>query len=211
MQARHDGRSITDWAKAWRNFDVVAIASGPSLTDEDLLRVQKWRSRGGDRRVIVTNTTFVRVPWADALFGFDNKWWKHHIANVDRLFHGHRLSAAAIDPAWKVTKVGPPHVKTFGNCGTACISFSVWAGAARVIMLAYDVGPGPKGEIHHHGDHPNGMSNAFSMPQWPSKFENVARFAQSKGVELVNASRSTTLTCIPRVSLAQALRRAVAA
>lgn len=212
MQGRTERRTVADWAQAWRGAAVVAIASGPSLTDGDLARVQKWRGGGGLRRVIVTNTTFKRALWADAVLGYDYNWWKKYRLEVDRTFNGARLSSAAAPTDWRVTKIGPPHVKLFGNCGTGAIAFSVYAGAARIILLSYDCARNAKGETHHHGDHPKPLSNAFSMPRWPTQFDNVAQFARSHGVDVLNASRETILTCFKRVDLAHTLRaKAVAA
>ena len=52
----------------------VCIASGPSLTPEDVQAVKEWRD-AGKGKVIVVNTTFRAAPWADAMFAMDAKWW----------------------------------------------------------------------------------------------------------------------------------------
>ena len=59
---------------------------------------------------------------------------------------------------------------------------------------------------HMHGDHVTGLGNAGSLPKWPAFFQKLAGLMSRKGVTVVNASRSTALTCFPRVGLEEALR-----
>lgn len=74
-------------------------------------------------------------------------------------------------------------------------------------MLGYDC-KRTGGKAHWHGDHVKQLGNAGSMPNWPKQFAGLAAMAQRKGVKLLNASRETALTCIPRVQLEDALRDA---
>jgi hypothetical protein len=122
---------------------VVCIASGPSLTAEDVERV-----RAAGHPVIVTNTTFRLAPWADVLFGMDSKWWKEYHKEVDSVFTGRK---------------------------------------------------------HWHADHPKPLGNGASIKKWPGYFADVAKNARRQGIEILNASRSTALTCFPRVTLEDVL------
>ena len=58
--------------KAWSGETVVVIATGPSLTAED---VDYCR---GKARVIAINDAYTLAPWADALYATDAKWWHWH-------------------------------------------------------------------------------------------------------------------------------------
>ena len=193
-----------DWRNRWQGGTAVCLASGPSLTPEDAARAIAWRDAGPNRVAICTNTTFRIVPTADALFGFDLKWWTMYIDEVRRDFKGERISRTQMPESLGVKRVS--HINPFGNSGAAAISVAILTGCERVILLGYDAMHGPNGEAHHHGDHPKGLGNAFSLPKWPKHFENVAAHATGAGVTVINCSRRTALTCFPRAGLAETLQ-----
>lgn len=182
----------------WRGETVICIASGPSLTAEDCELV-----RG--RLAIVTNTTFRACPWAAALYAFDRQWWNRYIDEVRKVFAGRkfcqsqRLIRKDIECARKILGF-----RSFGNSGACAASMAISAGAKRLVLLGYDCGYSD-GRSHHHGDHPDGLRNCDTMPRWPAQFERLAAYAVKRGVEIVNASRTTALTCFQRVDLADAL------
>lgn len=181
---------------AWAGQTVVCIGSGPSLTEGDCEAV----SLSG-RPSIVTNTTFRRCPWADALFAFDVAWWSRYIAEVREVFRG-RLFSKSI----RAIRFGVewPGLKSFGMSGTDAISLAISAGSRRVILLGYDAQL-TDGRSHHHGDHPAGLQNCDSVRVWPGRFARVAAFAKRHGAEVINASRATALDCFPLASLAACL------
>jgi hypothetical protein len=179
---------------------VVCIASGPSLTAEDCELV-----RASGHTTIVTNTTFRLCPWADALYGFDPLWWRVYIAEVRQTFRGrlfcqsfhrirHDIECARMYPAFR----------SFGNSGANAGALAMAAGARRVVLLGYDCAL-TGGRSHHHGDHPPGLRNCDTLPKWPGQFERLARWAEARGVSVLNASRESALTCFERVALEIAL------
>ena len=68
------------------------IASGPSLTAEDVELVRRWRlaNTPEERRVIAVNTTFRMAPWADTLFASNDPWWVWARQEVGQ-FQGQKL------------------------------------------------------------------------------------------------------------------------
>ena len=192
------------WGGAWQGADVVVMASGPSLTAEDIETVRQWREAGENRYVIVTNTTYQSALWADALFFYDFKWWKRYEQDVAANFAGHRVTISSASGS-SVTRLQSPHFNGFGNSGAGAISLAVLAEARRVILLGLDCKYGKGGKRHHFGNHPPGLGNALSLKKWPNSFKRLAGHAKNKGVEVINASRDTALTCFPRVSLEEAL------
>jgi hypothetical protein len=185
-----------DWQGRWKGRQVVCIASGPSLTDEDIAAVRR-----AAHPVIVTNTTFRLCPWAEVLFGFDGNWWKEYKAEVDAGFSGAKLTCSMAG-----ARMGIPSLRDekwfegFGNSGAAAISLAVVGEARRVVLLGFDC-QRTDGKTHWHGDHPKTLGNARSIGNWPKQFKNVARFAREAGVEVVNSSRQTALTCFTRAPL----------
>ena len=183
----------------WQGGTVICLASGPSLCDEDIERVSRWRAeeaRSQAKAVIVANTTFRAAPWADALFAIDRDWWKTYINEINATFKGERYSKNSQNPSYNVTQL--KELNTYGNSGAGCISVAEQAGAARVILLGFDCGH-TGGKSHWHGDHPSGLGNAGLTYQWLDKFKQLAH--DFSHVEIINASRETAITCFPRARL----------
>ena len=184
---------------------VVCIASGPSLTADDVELVRHWRmaepESGEKRGVIVVNTTFLLAPWADALFAMDRTWWNRYHAEVDEKFIGQRFSNNAHIARYKTTCVP---IMSYGNSGAAAIALAAHMNTKKIIMLGYDCKYAEDGKRHWHGDHPVGLGNAGRIHLWGIKFQRLANDI-SKEITVLNASRDTDLTCFPRVRLEDAL------
>lgn len=179
--------------------DFVCIASGPSLTRDDVEAVRQWR--GDERRVIVVNNTFRLAPWADALFAMDRAWWALNWQEAAEKFQGQRFAASPMPINWQVKHLA--RFNGFGNSGAAAVALAVRMGATRVVMLGYDC-QHTGGRRHWHDDHPAPLGNAGTVERWPAKFEQLKR-AMVGRAEIVNASRETALTMFPRVALEDAL------
>lgn len=195
------------WAGRWKNGEAFCLASGPSLTKEDVDRVIAWRDAAADRYVLVCNTTFKMALTADALFSYDRRWWTHYGSEVMKTFKGHRFSSGGQLAQWQTEYLprGKREFPATGNSGAAMIVLSVYTGCTKVYLLGYDCQRGPNGEVHHHGNHPRPLGNALSMPKWPVQFQAAATYAKNWGVEVVNCSRRTALTCFPRADLEEAI------
>jgi len=180
----------------WRGQTVVCIASGPSLTLDDCEAAK-------GHRAIVVNTSFRAAPWADVLFAHDMRWWLHYRAEVAEVFKGRRMSMT-----YGAKGVESLHnnrwFKGVGNSGACAIAIAVGAKAARVVLLGFDCQK-TGGSIHWHGNHPTPLSNALSIDAWPTQFSRVAAHAKKAGLEVINASRDTALTCFERMPLESAL------
>ena len=98
-------------------------------------------------------------------------------------------------------ETSPDGLRTGRNSGYAAINLAVHLGAARILLLGYDMGVGPKGESHFDG------FKQASPPyaQFRDKFQALVKPLAELGVEVMNCSRQTALTTFPRLELAQAL------
>lgn len=190
MQQRFDA-----WRDKWKGKTAVVLASGPSLTSEDveLVRNTGWPT-------IVTNTTFKLAPWAAVLFFHDQPWWKVYREEVIKVFRGEIVTKSPI-VEHNILCVRKVNFNVYGNSGAASISFAIHAGALRVICLGLDCKTDQNGQTHWHGSHPRGLGNAVSMPKWIPNFELLEEYAKEKKVKIINASRDTSLTCFTRASL----------
>lgn len=189
----------------WRDFTVVCIASGPSLTPEDIESVRQWRAGRAGRAVVTTNTTVFSVPWADVLVAWDGKWWKTYIARVNEEFKGERWTGSHSNEKYQAQRFTGPF-RAHGNSGAAAVSLALWRGAGRVLMLGYDCQK-TDGKTHHHGSHPEGMSDAATIEKWPDRFKALA---QRSGGKVLNCSRVTALTCFPMARLEDELDESIA-
>jgi hypothetical protein len=183
--------------------EVVCLASGPSLTEQDVQLVRQWREAAARRAVFVANTTFRLAPWADALFAMDKKWWDQHVDEARRGFEGERFTSSPVPVNYGVRRLQPHQFNAHGNSGAACVSLAVACGAQRVLMLGYDC-QHAEGHTHWHGDHPPGLGNAVTVSRWPTKFAALHR-AVSRKAEVINCSRATALTMFTRMDLESCL------
>jgi hypothetical protein len=178
--------------------EVVCIASGPSLTTEDLSLVRAWRDQGGGS-VFVANTTFRAALWADLLFAIDSKWWALYEVEVAEDFQGEAYSMCDTLAA---NRLSMRHFYPYGNTGAGLVALAAEAGASRIVMLGYDC-QHTNGQTHWHGAHPAPLGDAGSVHKWAGSFRVMAR--AHRKTPIVNASRATALTCFPRENLEQAL------
>ncbi len=75
-----------------------------------------------------------------------------------------------------------------------------------MVLIGYDCQFGAGGRKHWHDDHPK-LSNCASLRHWPGHFKQVARYANERGVKVINASRQTALQTFDRMELETALER----
>jgi hypothetical protein len=192
-------------------MEAFCLASGPSLTREDVELVRAWR--GEDRFVYVVNNTYQLAPWADLLFVGDGNWLEHYGPSCT--FAGKRVTASQrgrID-SWQVV---PQGFQWFQNSGAGAIAWAIHQGAKRVHLLGYDCQKsGGKAHWHepHEGvlKHGRKLRDAPNIKDWFTSFGGVATVAKSKGVEVLNCTRATALKCFPRATLESVVEPAAVA
>lgn len=68
------------------------------------------------------------------------------------------------------------------------------------------MGKSAEGRSHWFGDHPPPLRRGSNYARWIAEFDQLASDLKSEGVEVINASRATALTCFPRAPIEVALR-----
>lgn len=204
--------------KLWPGETFVCIASGPSLTQED---VDYVRDRA---RVVVVNDVYKIAPWADVLYACDEKWfkwqYKHHkdaIANFEGLRYSLKHQRDKEPFVEKLRNTGetgleldPSGLRTGRNSGYQAINLAVHLGASRILLLGYDMSLGPGGKSHYFGEHPDRGKPPLTV--FRRNFPSIAPPLKQLGIEVLNCSRRSALTCFPKVMLERALpQRQVAA
>lgn len=192
-----------------RSETVVCIASGPSLTAAD---VAECGRRGWDR--IACNTSW-RLG-SEVVYAGDGQWWDEYWPEVQPAVEAGSLSAYTRDPD-AARKYGiryvhsrpllgvsptPGEITEGGNSGHQALHLARNFGARRIILLGYDFQRKSDGLSHWHGDHPGALNVALQpFVQWCRWMGQLAEGLAAEGVEVLNASRETALTCFPRVRL----------
>lgn len=198
------------------NETIVCIASGPSLTQADVDFV-----RGA--RVIAINDSYRLAPFADVLYACDDRWWqwqyRDHTKTITS-FAGLRFCMdpgrhrpAAVLPEWGVRvmkntgitglETDPAGLKNGRNSGYQAIGLAKHLGASRILLLGYDMSLGRGGQSHWFGSHPNG--GASRLTKFRLHFPTIAPPLKALGIEVLNCSRRSALTCFPKVPLERAL------
>lgn len=143
----------------------------------------------------------------------DRKWWNEYgdeIAPGPELWTTNREAAKL----WRLNHIsGEPGngmstrantIRMGGNSGYQAVQLALFFGAARVILLGYDMQF--RGEQSHwHGDHKRlGNPIKSKMRAWHVAFAEMPHTMRSR---VVNASRETALRCFRRVTLDDCLAK----
>lgn len=209
---------MTAWPD-WRGETAIVIASGPSLKKQD---VELCRGRG---KVIAIKKCVELAPFADVVYGCDGPWWRSVVGLMK--FQGLKLAyeATVCGSEWGIRKVNIPddpkvkgekiHRMLFdetgtigsgGNSGFQAVNLAAQFGAAAIVLLGFDFG----GETASHWYGRNNWMQAnnpdqWSYDKWKRRMEAAAPDLKARGIEVINASRQTSLTCFRRASIEEAL------
>ena len=90
------------------------------------------------------------------------------------------------------------------NSGYQAVGLAYHLKADRIILIGFDM-QRTGGKSHWHGDHPRGLNNADAVHKWPRHFPALAADLREDGVEVVNCTIETALTCFPCADLRDVL------
>lgn len=197
--------------KDWREHSVVVVASGPSLDQHHLDLVRIARTRGA-YRVIVTNNTVQRAPWADVAFFGDYlavQHYRHELGHLSQWWTSSRPAAQRFGCNYVEAEVGDglgQHVlRMNGNTGGMAINLATLWGAERVLLLGFDMRLGDDGRPHWFGNHPDGLIQTQRFKDWIASMRVIARDADDRGIEIINCTPGSALDCFPLATLRDAL------
>lgn len=93
-----------------------------------------------------------------------------------------------------------------GNSGYQAVNLAFLFGAARIILLGFDM-QRTNDQPHFFGKHPyHGDKSTPSkdlLKDWVKKFKVLAKDLEAEQVEVINATRETALTCFKRLPIDQ--------
>jgi hypothetical protein len=201
------------WFLDWTGQACAIIASGPSAK-----RANTGALRG-QLRVIAIKENVELCPWSDVLYGCDAAWWRN--ANGLPKFSGLKVSAtgriATRFPDIRIVQVADPSgdrlifsppgtVGSGGNSGFQALNLAVQFGARRVLLIGFDMTD--QYGVHWYGRASgNGRSNPaeWNFKRWRAAFDTASVQLKTAGVQVLNASDLSVLTCFPKVTVEQAL------
>lgn len=198
----------------WIANPCVIFCGGPSLTADDVSVVMR-----SPAKTIVVNERWRVAPDADVLYAADRMWWRQRAPSADE-FRGERWTQ---DKAWETTdplSLGLSVVESRSGASISTDSTYVYQGsnspfqamglayhwgARRIVFLGLDLQYGPSGETHGH-EYPDDFKRGpSSLLTFRAAYEAAAPKLQQLGVDVVNASRSTALTCFRREPIGEVL------
>jgi hypothetical protein len=201
----------------FRGETVFCLASGPSLTQEIADRLK-------GRRVIVVNSSCVLAPWADVLYFTDSGWYeprRETVANWPGLVVSMSRTAKRElpdkvkrvkgegDPAFPVTyfpPMGSPFIRQGRSSGHTAVAVAIALGAARVVLLGYDMRV-VDGREHCHSEYTGERDLEQYAREFVPAFEGWNVAAALAGVEILNCTPGSAVTEFPFADLDDVLSR----
>lgn len=196
--------------KLWPGETIVCIGTGPSLTQADVDLVR------GRARVIAVNEAYRLAPWADVLYSSDQLWWPRQQGAP--AFGGLKFGISPRKGMKPATFGRCPDVKILlntgplgleqqpiglrhgQNSGYAAINLAVHLGATRIILLGYNLGKVGRA-MHFNGTPGSGASYDKFARNYATMVDPLKQF----GVEVINCTQPTRLTCFRRADLRDVL------
>lgn len=194
--------------RRWPGSTIVCLGAGPSLCAEDLSAVRS----AGFPRIAINNAIYADGIPPDVLYSSDVGWWRTH-ADLAGLAPSYTIREGPLPPANVVEldrtgqtglELEPTGLKTGGHSGYAAVNLAVHLGARKILLLGYDMQPGPSGQHHFlGGDHADGRHPRYA--HWLRHYEVLRACLTAVGIGIANCSRETAITGIPRMPLAMGL------
>lgn len=200
---------------------VFLVAGGPSLREAHKSGVLRRLST--ERPVIAINAAGLYLPEAALLYWSDAMTWRTH---ADALYFHRARYKATLDHGYVSSDHLIPAVHRYrltgvegfdedrdclrsGNTSAyAAMHLAVHLGAARLVLLGYDMRHALDGATHWYRPHPYSGTHrdekTFADLMVPS-FATIAPHLAARGIEVVNGCATSLIEAWPRVPVAEAL------
>jgi hypothetical protein len=179
----------------WEGETVAIFASGPSMTTSIADQCR------GHRTIAINNQAVDCAPWADIIYGSDLKWWRHYWSAVSKL-PGRKISLEIGQPIPGIEYLRPSghvfderagYLSTGANSGYAALCLAAKFGAKRIMLYGYDMAP-RDGRMRRH-DYPANLNSKPRFADWIPRYRLLAPVLERRGVEVVNCTPNSALTC----------------
>ena len=171
----------------------------------------------GKAKVIAVNNSYALAPWADAMWATDAKWWNWHQGVPSftspkwslehSAWNNFRAKYPDVQRLRNTGHLGLEHdpsgIRNGRNSGFAAINLAVHYGAAKIVLLGYDM-QAHSGKSHFFGDHPQKGPSPY--PQFRAAFETLVKPLAKMKIQIVNCTRKTVLNAFPKAKLEDVLK-----
>jgi len=175
-----------------------------------------------DKHVIGINVAYLIGDWMDAIFFGDIGFFLKHQRGL-AAFPGLKISChpqtdkydwVKYTPRDKTHPKGisdnPKMVSWNNNSGSAAVSIAANAGAERIILLGFDMKMDNTQQHWHDLYGRNAPRNPKKPRHMPFDrhlrgFSDMAKDAKRRGIEIINASPDSAITCFPKYSIKELL------
>lgn len=209
--------------RIWPGRTVYILGGGPSLASVDVDRL-----RG--ERVIACNNAYKLGRWIDVALFADKEWLGPQVDGL-RNFPGLKISlnenhdsklgralnirVVKMDPRIGGLVRNPAVVAWNFSTGAAAINVAMHFGAKRIVLLGFDMRK-INGRQNWHDEHGNEETHNPYQTKFLPRFPKIAESLAKAGIECINATPGSALTCFPIVEPDEVLaglgrREAVAA
>jgi hypothetical protein len=154
------------------------------------------------------------APWADVLYGADQKWWECYW-NRALAFPGLKVtmrSRLAFKEVYslyqseqRVFDERPTHIVSGGNSGYQALHLAAQFGSKRILLCGYDMVSSDK-RRHNHDNHPGKLDTRGNYAKWIPCFGLLAPVLKAKGIQVFNCSPKSALKMFPKADLQQCLK-----
>ena len=214
MDAQHVAYLKETFEGRWVGRTAFILASGPGLTEVICERVAKVP----DVCAIAVNDAYKRAPWAPILYSSDSRFWTRVEGAQD--FCGMKVAAhpdakKICKPGWNVISFPAEHATTMSftfpllhygyNSGFAAMNLALLMGSQKLVLCGFNMGLSPDGTTHFFGVRTDGVKSSYS--EFIKAYEEAAPGLAERGIEVVNATPGTHLTCFPVVGIEEAIER----
>jgi hypothetical protein len=193
-------------SRGWEGETVVCIASGPSLSKEQVEVSKQFKT-------IVINDNYLIAPWAEILYFADHKWWVWHKEGLIKAWPWVSFTKTKVtirhnpmatdkdifvlenEGAEGLPK-NPTGLKTGSNSGYQALNIAVLSGAKTILLLGYDMKYQGQ-RSHAHNGHPQKMHET-AYKGYAKRFATLEKPIKQLGVRVVNCTPGSGIECFER-------------
>jgi hypothetical protein len=189
---------LTSIYPEWQGQTVAILASGPSMTQQMADAV-----RGVCRVIAINDQAIDYAPWADVIYGSDQRWWAERWDMVKDL-PGRRIGLAnsyfpqEVECLRRSTErydERPDYLAGGGSSGYAALGLAVKLGATRVELYGYDMRK--VGGKFRRKEYPANLNSKSRFAHWLPTFVALAPLLHRRGVSVINCTPGSALCCFP--------------
>jgi len=187
----------------YRNKPAVIIATGPSLTDETVEIISKYKN---SHVFFGCNDAYRKVNFLNEHYALDHAWWDYHGNSVKDIYKGvswcgwqdicAELNLQYIRGKDKEgLSLDSRYIHWGDNSGFQVLNLAVLMGCSAFIMVGFNMGVKEGEKKHFFGDHPEQCLQQSPWDSFKKSFQYVADVQPELAARIVNCTPNTALEC----------------